>query len=127
MKDDIVATSPWLPSSNSQQVMLLDFDGVINSICRRGEEPRGFQRHTIWLPEDTWSVHDWVLPVAPGGQEIDIVVSPRHAEFIQGLVDTGIHVVWATTWQHAVLEPMRIVGFPELPVLPIAELNRGLP
>lgn len=116
---------PWRPPDPLTPVVLLDFDGVVNALCRPPRVPRGYARHTVWLDGATWPDHEWILPLIPSsGREFTVTLNPKNSQFVKELLESGVFVAWATTWQHAVLPVVADNGFPALPVLPIDRMHR---
>ncbi len=113
------------PARDTQPVVALDFDGVINVLCQAGQEPAGCTRHDIWLAAETWPDHEWLVPVAEPGERATVVLNERHAGFIAELEAVGAHVVWASAWEHAVLPHLHLADLPERPVVPFSRLARG--
>ena len=86
----------------SAPVWLLDFDGVINALSKRGDR-------NVW---DTWS-SDRIAD--PHGSDVmyPILWSPSVVEVISEAVDRGVNVVWLTTWrEHTALLPDVVKGLP---------------
>ncbi|MCU0284286.1 MAG: hypothetical protein MUD13_10395 [Candidatus Nanopelagicales bacterium] len=108
-----------------QPVVGLDFDGVLN-IVQLGRLPDGFERHVVELDRANWPTHPYIRPLPPGRHPVPhgIVVNPAHGAMVRGWVDAGAAVVWATTWERAVLPNAVLCDLPELPVL---ELSRVVP
>lgn len=92
-------------------VVALDVDEVLN------HDGLGTVEHPLVVPAAD-------LPNSPflrGGGERDLStivrLDPRHGEWINSLLERGIEVVWATTWEEAAnthLAPL--LGIPPLPV-----------
>ena len=108
-----------------QPVVGLDFDGVLN-IVADGPPPPGFERHLVELDRENWPTHPYIrpLPAGPGPFLHGIVVSRRHGRMVRAWIDAGALVVWATTWERAVLRNAEFCDLPELPVL---EISRVVP
>lgn len=107
-----------------QPVIGLDFDGVLNIVVR-GEVPEGFERHLVELDRENWPRHPYIRPLAPGPepQLHGIVVSRRHGPLVRSWMAAGALVVWATTWERAVLRNAALCDLPELPVLEISAFS----
>lgn len=56
-----------------------------------------------------------------------ITYHPQHVEFIHQLVADETPIIWATSWEAAILPVARIIGLPELPVLKLGECAGPLP
>ena len=70
---------------------------------RREGYPTFLHREPEWDEDDTWTSTHWFSGV--GGQ------------WLRELIDRGVEVVWATTWQHAANRYFtKPLGLPELPV-----------
>lgn len=72
------------------------------TVTREGY-PLVFHREPEWDEHDQWSSHHWFSGVG--------------AEWLRDLLDRGVEVVWATTWQHAANQYFaKRLGVPQLPV-----------
>lgn len=109
-----------------QPVIGLDFDGVLN-ITAREDLPEGFELHLVELDRENWPDHPYIraLPAGPGPFLHGVVVSRRHGSMVREWIDAGACVVWATTWERAVLRNAHLCDLPELPVLEISKLHPG--
>lgn len=84
-------------------VWLLDIDGVLNAIARKGDP-------SVW---PVWK-SGWA---AAGGQNWPILWSPAVVDFVREVVESGsAEVRWHTTWQHEAVEVERLLGLPSLAV-----------
>jgi hypothetical protein len=108
-----------------QPVVGLDFDGVLN-IVSVGDVPAGFRMHVVELDRANWPTHPYIRPLPPGTHPVPhgIVVNPAHGALVRAWIDAGAAVVWATTWERAVLRNAALCDLPDLPVL---ELSRVVP
>jgi Swiss Army Knife RNA repair-like protein len=88
-----------------QPVILLDVDGVLNAIARKGDP-------AVW-PE-------WKSGYARAGDGVwPILWSPAVAAFFREVHASGAaEIRWHTTWQHAAVEIERLL---DLPALAVAE------
>lgn len=88
---------------------LLDFDGVVNAISKRGAK-------SVW---DRWASDRIPHPDPDEGMDgvtLPILWSPYVIDAINYAVDRGIDVRWLTTWrEHTAILP-DVIG--DLPVLP---------
>jgi hypothetical protein len=110
-----------------QPVVGLDFDGVLN-ITSYLDPPEGFTRHMVPLDRDNWPDHPYIRPLPPPGPEparVMVVVSREHGRMVRSWIDAGARVVWATTWERAVLPNAELCDLPELPVLELSKLLTG--
>lgn len=84
-------------------VWLLDVDGVLNAISRKGDQ-------RVWP--------DWETGVAHGGgADWPILWSPAVALFVREVAMSGAaEVRWHTTWQHEAVAIERLLGLPQLEV-----------
>ncbi len=109
-----------------QPVVGLDFDGVLN-ITARENLPDGFELHIVELDRDNWPQHPYIrsLPDRPGPVLHGVVVNRAHGRMVRGWIAAGACVVWATTWERAVLRNAALCDIPELPVLEISKVLAG--
>lgn len=107
-----------------QPVVGLDFDGVLNITSFSDPPPEGYERHLVELDRDNWPTHPYIrpLPDRPGPIVHHVVVSQAHGPMIREWLAAGACVVWATTWERAVLRNASLSGIPELPVLEISKV-----
>lgn len=70
--------------------------------------------------------HDFFNPGRIGSPTL-ITYHPQHVEFIHQLVADEVPIIWATSWETAILPVARIIGLPELPVLKLGECAGPLP
>lgn len=103
-----------------QPVVALDFDGVLN-ITAVGELPEGFARHVVRLDPSTWPRHRYIRPLI-GSTLHGLVVNPEHGAAVRQWQAAGAAVVWATTWERAVLPVAHLAEVPELPVLEMSRI-----
>jgi hypothetical protein len=109
-----------------QPVVGLDFDGVLN-ITARAPLPAGFELRIVELDQENWPHHPYIrrLPDGPGPFLHGVVVSRAHGAMVRGWIAAGARVVWATTWERAVLPNAHLCDIPELPVLEISKVLAG--
>jgi hypothetical protein len=107
-------------------VIGLDFDGVLN-ITAFDDLPEGFERHVVELDRENWPHHPYIRPLPPGPGPFlhGIVVNREHGRMVREWLAAGAAVVWATTWERAVLRNAPLCGIPELPVLEISAVLDG--
>ena len=107
-------------------VIGLDFDGVLN-ISARGDLPEGFEMQLVELDRDNWPTHPYIRPLPPGpGPYLHrVVINPAHGRMVRSWMAAGALVVWATTWERAVLRNAPLCGIPPLPVLEISKVLAG--
>ncbi len=112
-----------IPLRPGQPVVGLDFDGVLN-ITAPGEAPAGFEVHMVELDRENWPDHPYIRPLPPGpGPFVHrVVVSRGHGLMVRSWLAAGAAVVWATTWERAVLRNAGLCDIPELPVLEISKV-----
>jgi hypothetical protein len=112
-----------------QPVVGLDFDGVLNIISFADPPPRGFQRHRVELDHENWPSHPYIrpLPDRPGPFIHQVTVSQAHGQMVRDWLGAGACVVWATTWERAVLRNAPLSNIPQLPVLEISKVVVGEP
>jgi hypothetical protein len=86
----------------SKPVLLLDIDGVINSLLK--EPPSMGWPKDAWLKADyTWDGQDWPL----------LWATPV-VEYLRNMHDSGrVEIRWHTTWQDQAPEFAKIVGLPD--------------
>jgi hypothetical protein len=115
-----------IPVAPGQPVVGLDFDGVLN-ITARTDLPDGFELHIVELDRQNWPRHPYIrpLPDGPGPFLHGVVVSRAHGPMVRGWLEAGACVVWATTWERAVLRNAPLCDLPELPVLEISKVLVG--
>lgn len=86
-------------------VWLLDFDGVINAISKRGDR-------NVW---DDWEFARIDHP-QEAGHSLPLLWSPTVVQVVSDAVDAGVNVVWLSTWREDTrILPTVIDGLPELP------------
>ncbi|MCU0284026.1 MAG: hypothetical protein MUD13_09040 [Candidatus Nanopelagicales bacterium] len=121
----VPAVAGALDLQPGQPVVGLDFDGVLN-IVPRSALPPGFALHVVELDRANWPRHPYIRPLPPGDEPVPhgIVVNPAHGAMVRAWLAAGAAVVWATTWERAVL---RNAALCDLPALPVLELSRVLP
>lgn len=86
--------------TDTRPLWLLDFDGVVNVLAPRGDE----KVWQDWNVRGTGSSHEsipWYL------------WSTSVASLVRKMSDSGVRVVWLTSWEHAMLGISRVI--PELP------------
>jgi hypothetical protein len=106
-----------------QPVVGLDFDGVLN-ITARTELPDGFELHIVELDRRNWPRHPYIRPLPDGPEPVlhGVVVSRDHGPMVRAWIEAGACVVWATTWERAVLRNAALCDLPDLPVLEISRV-----
>lgn len=106
-----------------QPVVGLDFDGVLN-VFADSEVPEGYEAHVVALDRASWPTHPYIRPLPPGDFVVlhRVVVSRSHGPMVRGWQEAGALVVWATTWERAVLPNAALSGLPDLPVLEISKV-----
>lgn len=106
-----------------QPVVGLDFDGVLN-ISAREDLPEGFEMQLVELDRDNWPTHPYIRPLPPGPGPFlhGVVINPAHGRMVRSWIDAGALVVWATTWERAVLRNAPLCDIPPLPVLEISKV-----
>lgn len=109
-----------------QPVVGLDFDGVLN-ITARQDLPDGFETHLVELDQANWPHHPYIRPLPAGRGPFlhTVVVSRAHGRMVRSWLAAGAAVVWATTWERAVLRNASLCDIPELPVLEISKVLHG--
>lgn len=107
-----------------QPVVGLDFDGVLNITTFTDPPPEGYERHLVELDHENWPTHPYIrpLPDRPGPFLHQVVVSQAHGLMVRQWLAAGALVVWATTWERAVLRNAPLSDIPELPVLEISKV-----
>ena len=115
-----------IPVEPGRPVVGLDFDGVLN-ITARDELPEGFEMHVVELDRDNWPDHPYIRPLPPGPGPFwhGVVTSRAHGRMVRDWLAAGAVVVWATTWERAVLRNAPLCDIPELPVLEISKVLTG--
>jgi hypothetical protein len=115
-----------IPLDPGRPVIGLDFDGVLN-ITAVEDLPDGFERHVVELDRANWPQHPYIRPLPPGPGPFlhGIVVSRDHGRMVREWLAAGAVVVWATTWERAVLRNAPLCDLPELPVLEISRVLDG--
>lgn len=119
----MVDVAHGIPVHPGQPVVGLDFDGVLN-ITARSDLPEGFELHMVELDRANWPDHPYIRPLPGGSGPVlhGVVVSRAHGRMVREWLDAGAAVVWATTWERAVLRNASLCDIPELPVLEISAL-----
>jgi hypothetical protein len=107
----------------NQPVVGLDFDGVLN-VTAFDDLPTGFSRHVVELDRPSWPDHPYIRPLPRTDQPVlhGIVVNPAHGAMVRAWLAAGAAVVWATTWERAVLRNAPLCDLPALPVLEISKV-----
>ncbi len=107
-----------------QVVVGLDFDGVLNVTLGGDRVPTGFEAHMVELDRVNWPAHPYIRPLPPGPGPFmhRVVVSRSHGAMVRAWLAAGAAVVWATTWERAVLRNAVLCDIPELPVLEISKV-----
>ncbi len=115
--------SVGIPLRPGQPVVGLDFDGVLN-ITAGAQIPAGFEAHLVELDRANWPDHPYIRPLPPGPGPFlhRVVVSHEHGAMVRAWLTAGAVVVWATTWERAVLRNAQLCDIPELPVLEISKV-----
>ncbi|MFA7265462.1 MAG: hypothetical protein WC054_04035 [Candidatus Nanopelagicales bacterium] len=91
-------------------------DKMLNVLTRQGLEDGPFYtRHHSDDPQ-----HEFFAPGRIGAPTI-ITYHPQHVEFIHQLLADEVPIMWATSWESAILPVARIIGLPEMPVLKLGE------
>ncbi len=105
-----------------QPVVGLDYDGVLNIVGFPPDLPQGYAAHRVHLDVDTWPTHPYIRPLPPGRGPFvhQVIVSPMHGAMVRSWIEAGALVVWATTWERAVLPNAALSDVPDLPVLEIS-------
>lgn len=109
-------------ANTSRPLVALDIDGVLNPHPVEASHPAlvvrlpGYVEHDIILPAGKRH-----LPYLRGhGVETvtgRVLVNDAHARWIRSLLDRGVDVGWATTWEHFTNEVFGpLLGLPELPL-----------
>jgi hypothetical protein len=119
----ISAHAHGIPVAPGQVVVGLDFDGVLN-ITARGDLPDGYELHTVELDRQNWPDHPYIRPLPDGRGPFlhGVVVSRQHGAMVRAWLAAGACVVWATTWERAVLRNAHLCDIPDLPVLEISKV-----
>ncbi|MGV1003911.1 MAG: hypothetical protein ACOYEV_03890 [Candidatus Nanopelagicales bacterium] len=115
----------WLPAAPGQPIVALDFDGVLNVVSGKAGPPPGYTAVMVELDRRTWPTHPYIAHLPDrfrGPIRHQIVVNPAHGEMVRRWQSAGALVVWATTWERAILPHAQWVGIPELPVLEISQV-----
>lgn len=109
--------------ASGQPVVALDFDGVLN-ITAREDLPDGFELRVVELDRANWPDHPYILPFPRVSRPVmhGVVVSRRHGAMVRSWLRAGAAVVWATTWERAILRNAELCDIPELPVLEISKV-----
>ena len=120
-----MTAQPGFDVAPGQPVVGLDFDGVLN-ISARGDLPAGFEQHLVELDREHWPTHPYIRPLPPGPGPFlhGVVVNPAHGTMVREWLAAGALVVWATTWERAVLRNAPLCNIPPLPVLEISQVLR---
>ncbi len=96
-----------------QPIWLLDFDGVVNALSRRGGR-------TYWSDWKSAAVDHPYGELTLSGQPVRLPLlwSQTVIDAIADAAAAGIDVQWLSTWrEHTALLPALIAGLPELPWL----------
>lgn len=97
----------------SKPVWLLDIDGVINAVAKRGDP-------------NVWPADSWLSTVASANGSIwPILFSAHVRDFINEMAASGqVDVRWHTTWQKQALHFAQAVGIVELEVQDCPEFQQ---
>lgn len=111
-----------IDAAPGQPVVGLDYDGVLNIVGFPPGLPEGYALHRIQLDAGSWPTHPYIRPLPPGRGPFvhPVIVSPMHGPMVRSWIEAGALVVWATTWERAVLPNAGLSGLPDLPVLEIS-------
>ncbi|MEU4744482.1 HAD domain-containing protein [Actinosynnema sp. NPDC023658] len=109
---------------STRGLLLLDVDGPLNPYAAKPHRrPEGYRTFRL-TRRDTWHSD----PDARGSKGLRVWLNPDHGALLRALaVDTGLELVWATTWMHLANELVApAVGLPALPVIefPAADFDR---
>jgi hypothetical protein len=105
-----------------QPVVAIDYDGVVNALGRPA--PRGFEAVAVRVDRANWPTSRFHgrLPRGTDDPPHEVVISRRHGRVVRRWLRMGAAVVWATTWERAVLRQARLSRIPELPVIEFSQL-----
>jgi len=101
--DDACQTMAACQRAGVQRFLVLDFDGVLNSLMRHGTFPDG----------TFWPVETELVPAMFAGEEyvFRIQYSPELIRRLNGLLaDPGVQLVWLTSWQIQIRRVERMLG-----------------
>ena len=96
-----------------QPIWLLDFDGVVNALSKRGGR-------TYWSDWNSAAVEHPYGETTRSGQAVRLPLlwSQTVIDAIAGAAAARVNVQWLSTWrEHTALLPAVIAGLPELPWL----------
>lgn len=122
MADNLRLGIPIEPAPG-QPVVGLDFDGVLNIVVD-DQIPEGYEARVVQLDRATWPTHPYIRPLPLGDFAVlhRVVVSRIHGPMVRSWQAAGAEVVWATTWERAVLPNAALSDLPDLPVLEISKV-----
>ena len=106
----------------SRPLVAFDLDGVLNPHPVEASHPAlvvglpGYVEHDIILPAGKRHLpylRGRALETVAGR----VMINNAHAQWIRSLLDRGVEVGWATTWEHHANEAFGpLLGLPELPL-----------
>ncbi|MGW6263988.1 hypothetical protein [Cellulosimicrobium funkei] len=129
------------PTNHTGPVVALDVDGTINAIPAdpAGPSAPGLVEHRVTLHADHWpagkatdppsaSRTPFLRPLPSETLETTVHVPEGVGSWILNLLDNGVEVVWATTWEHAANTYIAsLLAIPALPVATVWADNRTRP
>jgi hypothetical protein len=107
---------------DGQPVVAMDYDGVVNALSRPA--PRGFRAERVHVDRANWPTSRFhgQLPKGTDDPGHEVVVNRKHGRAVRHWLHLGAAVVWATTWERAVLRHAHLSRIPELPVIEFSRL-----
>lgn len=107
---------------DGQPVVAIDYDGVVNAVSRPA--PPGFRTELSRVDRANWPTSRFHgrLPRGTEDPAHEVVVCRKHGRVVRRWQRLGAAVIWATTWERAVLRQAGLSRIPELPVVEFSHL-----
>ncbi|MFT4086181.1 MAG: hypothetical protein QM658_03350 [Gordonia sp. (in: high G+C Gram-positive bacteria)] len=110
-----------MPDKKKVPLIALDVDGVLRPIDPDekllADDP-GWERFEVEVTPENWPERRYLVSPPPHPATLPLILNPSlHGTWINDLIERGVEVGWATTWEstaNTFLPPL--LGIPELPM-----------